>query len=285
MIYNHLRFPCGKAKAVTLSYDDGRAEDKKLLEIINRYGIKCTFNLCGNKIEQQRNLTTDYIKEHILAKGHEIANHGFYHRGMDTLRPIEGIRDTLDNRLRLEQEFGIIVRGMAYPDRAIDQFSKPVAFETVKSYLKELGIVYARSAGGDNDKFELPDDWYQWLPSAHNLNPLVMDYIDKFISLDNQNCYRSRRGPKLFYMWGHSTEFEKKQSWEFLEEICRKLGNREEIWYATNIEIYDYVEAYRSLVYSADNTIVYNPTLFEIWFDVDGTLYHIKPGETLRIEE
>ncbi len=47
------------------------------------------------------------------------------------------------------------------------------------------------------------------------------------------------------------------------------------------IEIYDYVSAYRSLVFSADGSMVYNPTLLDIWFTEDGKPYIIKSGETL----
>jgi hypothetical protein len=73
-------------------------------------------------------------------------------------------------------------------------------------------------------------------------------------------------------------------NWEHMEEICRKLAFNDEIWYATNIEIYDYVTAYNSLRYSADGHIVYNPTLLKIWFVVDGAPYSIEPGETLKIQ-
>ena len=72
-------------------------------------------------------------------------------------------------------------------------------------------------------------------------------------------------------------------NWERLDEICRRLGGRDDTWYATNGEIYEYTKAYESLVYSADGMIVYNPTLFEIFFVVDGKNYSIKPGETLKI--
>ena len=69
-----------------------------------------------------------------------------------------------------------------------------------------------------------------------------------------------------------------------MEEICRKLGNKDDTWYATNGEIYEYVEAYNSLISSADNSIIYNPTLKQIWFTVDDVPYTIKPGETLKIQ-
>lgn len=69
-----------------------------------------------------------------------------------------------------------------------------------------------------------------------------------------------------------------------MEDICKKLSDKDDIWYATNIEIYDYVKAYDSLVFSADSNIIYNPTLLEIWFEVDGKLYSVKPGETIIVE-
>ena len=40
-----MRFPEGKKKALTLSYDDGVQQDVRFLEILNKHGIKCTFNL------------------------------------------------------------------------------------------------------------------------------------------------------------------------------------------------------------------------------------------------
>ena len=84
-------------------------------------------------------------------------------------------------------------------------------------------------------------------------------------------------------MWGHSFEFENRHNWDHLENLCQKLSGHDDVWYATNIEIYNYVNAYNSLIFSADETIVYNPTHFTIWFDIDGKLYSIKPAETLLL--
>ena len=121
------------------------------------------------------------------------------------------------------------------------------------------------------------------MPTAHHDNPNIMDYVNKFTSLDVSSRYIASRGPRLFYLWGHSFEFERNQNWDHLEEICKKLGGKEDVWYATNIEIHDYVEAYNRLQYSADGSTVYNPTLFDIWFDVDKKTYLIKSGETITI--
>ena len=282
--YNFLRFPNGKTKAVTLSYDDGCNDDIKFVEIINRYGLKCTFNLVGKKIEKEFPLSKDFIQENILSKGHEIATHGYNHRAQDRIRPIEGIRDIIDCRIALENAFGIIVRGMAFPDSSVNRFKEPDAYKRIQRYIGDLEVDYVRSASGDNDKFDLPEDWHNWIPTVHHTNPQIMEYIDKFIELNVSGQYGASRTPKLFYMWGHSYEFEEKQNWDLLERICQKLSQKNDIWYATNIELYDYVQAYNSLKYSADGTIVYNPTLFDIWFDVDGTLYCVRSGKTIRIQ-
>lgn len=42
------------------------------------------------------------------------------------------------------------------------------------------------------------------------------------------------------------------------------------------MEIYDDVTAYHSLIYSADGTRVYNPTLREIGFNTDRKLSSVK---------
>lgn len=280
--YRYLRFPEGKAKAVTLSYDDGCAQDEKFSDIISEYGLKCTFNLTGG----EGALSKETIEEKFFARGHEIAVHGYSHRAEGTMRAIEGIQDVLNCRMYLEHKYDRIIRGMAYPDCGITRFANGASYEAIKNYLTELDIAYARTLGGDNKSFELPSDWHRWMPTAHHDNERLFEFIDEFLRLDlSINTYRAARQPRLFYLWGHSFEFDRHNNWDRLTQICEKISNKNDIWYATNMEIYEYVVAYNSLIYSADGSKVYNPTLVEIWFDVDGVLYFIRPGETIRIDQ
>ncbi|MBO4898509.1 MAG: polysaccharide deacetylase family protein [Clostridia bacterium] len=285
MRYRFLRFPGGKAKAVTFSYDDGFKSDKRLAETLSEYGLKCTFNL--NNFNTDDKLSDDDVKKYILGNGHEIAVHGKMHRAEGAMRKIEGITDILDCRRELENKYSLIIRGMAYPDFGIRKFTANVTYEDVKNYLKELDIAYSRTLGGDNNRFEMPTDWYAWMPTAHHDNPCIMDYIDEFISIDIgvPNYLISYLEPRLFYIWGHSYEFERKNNWKHLDDICQKISGKEDIWYATNIEIYNYVQAYHSLIYSADSLTIYNPTLYTVYFVADGKLYSVNPGEQIKINE
>lgn len=287
MKYIFLRFPGGKFKAVTTSYDDGQYHDVRLAETLDKYGIKGTFNLCSKRIGQKtpsHRLTEGDIRTHLLDKGHEIAIHGEDHISPVLSRPTKAIQDILNCRLSMEQRFGIMIRGYAFPDTALQNFQNGATKENVLGYLQDLGIAYARNiVTEENPNYSLPTDWLAWNATVHHSHPKAAEYIREFLALDQDKLYRAKRWPKLFMLWGHSFEFDRANNWELLEELCALLGNKEDTWYATCMEIREYVQAYDSLVFSADFTRVYNPSLLTIWFDVDGKLYSIEPGQTITI--
>ncbi len=285
MRYVCMRYPAGKAKAVTFSYDDGVPQDKQLVSIFNKYGMKATLNHNCDCM-RETNFTKKEIHEYFLSKGHEIAIHGANHRANGLMRSIEGISDVLNCRLELEAKCDRIIRGMAYPDTGITLMENSANYGMIKQYLTELDIAYARTLGADNDSFMLPEDFHAWVPTAHHGNPRIHAFIDKFLSLDlSTKTYAPNRVPRLFYIWGHSYEFDRYDNWELIETICEKFANYDDLWFATNIEIFDYVQAYRSLRYSANGHIIYNPTLITVWMDIDGVLYSIASGETLTITD
>ena len=283
MSYLHMRFPGGKTKAVTLSYDDGVAQDMRLAALSERYGVKCTFNINSALVADAPGggkLTWAQIRD-LTERGHEAAVHGEYHIAPGSVRTLVGLRDALNCRLQMERELGMIVRGMAYPNSGVTRFTGGSDYETVRRYLKDIGVVYARTLGGDNNAFLLPEDWYRWMPTAHHNNPNVLDWAREFAEMNVREAYIDNRYPRLFYLWGHSYEFDTHGNWDRIEEILSVLGGREDVWYATNIEIYGYTQAFRSLVFSADGTMVYNPTVREVCFETQKGLYTVCPGETV----
>ena len=286
MRYRFLRFPEGKFKAVTFSYDDGVKPDLRLAEIFDRHGMKGTFNINSGHImngETEKFTTKEEICESLLAKGHEVAVHGEQHIAPGVSRPIDAIRDVLHCREQLEDILGITIRGMAYPDCGIRRTHNGNSYENVKGILENLGIVYARTLGADNSTFMLPTDWHNWVPTMHHNNKEGMSYIDAFLAQKEENYRTASRHPRLFYVWGHSYEFRNNDNWELIEEICDRLAGQDDTWYATNMEIWEYCHAYDSLVWNARGNIVYNPTFYTVWFDIDGKLYHVMPDETLKI--
>ena len=103
-----------------------------------------------------------------------------------------------------------------------------------------------------------------------------MNIIDKFIDWDFQSGF-------LFYVWGHSFEYDRDNNWNMIENFCCKVSDNDDIWYATNIEIFDYVMTQKSLIVSANGKIIKNPTALTLWFSKDEDVIKINPGETLYL--
>jgi len=134
---------------------------------------------------------------------------------------------------------------------------------------------YSRTTKSTND-FKLPENFLAWHPTCHHKHNL-MENLEAFYAPSRYNRL------KLFYVWGHSYEFNNDNNWGLIEEFSKKAGGREDTWYATNIEIVDYVNAIRALRVSADRTMVYNPSAIEVWFTVNGNTVSVKPGETFKL--
>ena len=282
MRYNFLRFPGGKLKAVTFSYDDGCRADLRLSDLLSSYGLKGTFNIntsgFGNPAHK---LQPDELKASMLDRGHELAVHGHTHIAPGIATPAIAVADALNCRRILEETFGMIIRGMAYPDSGITRMHNGNTYENIRGFLQNLGIAYSRSLSADNNSFHLPEDFYNWIPTAHHNNKNLMAWAESFVALDESTLRSANRYPRLFYLWGHAYEFDNNDNWDLIDGFCKLVSGKDDTWYATNIEIYDYVMAFRSLVTSADGNRIYNPTLYEIFMDIDGKAYSIKSGETL----
>jgi hypothetical protein len=110
----------------------------------------------------------------------------------------------------------------------------------------------------------------------------LFELLDEFLAPPKKTFLRT--GPRLFYLWGHSYEFDDNNDWDRIEKFLEKIGNREDIYYATNIEIYRYIKAYEALVFGVDMKSVYNPTAIDVYLDVWGKQVIAKAGEVTVIE-
>ncbi len=275
-----MRFPEGVSKALTMSYDDGVEQDIRLVEIFNKYGLKGTFNLNSGSFAPEgkvypegtihRRMSKNACVELFKNSPHEVAVHAYTHPYLERLSPAQVAYEIIKDRETLEDTFGCIVRGMAYP---YGTFS-----DDVVRVLDDCGIVYSRTTK-QTEKFDIPTDWLRMPATCHHKHPRLMEFAEKFVSDKKMDK------PKLFYVWGHSYEFEQHNNWEVIENFAQYVGGKDDIWYATNIDIYEYIQDFGRLVFSADMRKVKNPTARTLWFQLNQTEFSIAPGETLIIEE
>lgn len=290
MLKIYKAFPGGKHKVLTMSYDDGKFADRKLVAIFNKYGIKGTFNLNSGLVNDGIRIDPSEWKE--LYKGHEVATHTVTHPTIDRCPNTEIIREYLNDKQFLESVMGYPVRGHAYPNGSYSP--------RVEQIMADLGIRYGRIIGdyyaeeynvrqakneckidvvGDVNGFAFPSNFYEWKPTCHHNHNLI-EFGKKFMSL------KKKQYLYMMYVWGHSYEFDRDNNWNVMEEFCEMISGQDDIWYATNIEIVDYLEAYERLQFSADLSFVYNPSFMSVWIIVnDNKVVEIPGGATVTLSE
>ena len=274
-----MRFPGGCAKTLTLSYDDGVEQDARLIEIMKKNGLKGTFNLNSGAYAPEgytwpegkvhRRMSRNAAISLYKGSGMEVAVHGLTHPFLEQLPPNLCTYEVLQDRINLEQDYECIVRGMAYPYGTYN--------DDVVASLRQCGIVYARTTES-TEKFRIPAEWLKLPATCHHNNPALMELARKFVEAPG------RQAPMMFYLWGHSYEFESDNNWNVIEDFAEYIGNRDDIWYATNIEIYDYIHAFQQLVFSMDGERAYNPTNTTLYFKVSGKgECRVEPGQVCII--
>ena len=219
----------GKFKAITFSFDDGNLEDKLLLEVMNKYGLKGTFNLNSGLLNENggwnfKNLKTvkhmNYYDIGDLYNGHEIAGHSYNHPSLTDLNRNDITNQIKLDKMLLEYMFNQKIEGFAYPMGTFN--------EVVGEVLKENGLKYGRTTVATHN-FALPEDPIFWHPTCHFMDKDIETMANEFLASNDENA--------VFYIWGHSYELLTDEDWAKFEKLCEMLGGREDIAYLTNIEV------------------------------------------------
>ncbi|MEG2670169.1 MAG: polysaccharide deacetylase family protein, partial [Oscillospiraceae bacterium] len=300
-VVNQVFYPGYLKKAVTFSYDDGPKEDKKLIELMDKNGVKGTFNLNSdkyftydttavlpsdrydkNKVELGDNVSLqDEVKTRY--QGHEVANHVKWHphmytdqalpAGFPNLTDAECIRYINEGKADLEKIFNKPITGMAWPYHAPN---RPVVMES----LKQQAVKYARSIESTST-FDMPSDWLYWKPTAHHT--AAYGLWDSFETLTDDGKL------KLFSVWGHAYEFSADSSanpprvdtWNQIDEFLTKVGNNVSVWKATNIDVCNYVKALDSVKIVGDT--IYNSSNMDLYMEVSGKRIVLKANGSYKV--
>lgn len=226
----------GKKKAVTFSFDDGVRQDFLTVEILNKYGLKGTFNLnsgalgvvqsvdfngkpiCRDKVQPKE------VKS--LYEGHEVAVHTLLHPNLTELTEDAIVWQVEEDRKLLGSLVGYDIVGMAYPCGGVNNDDRVA--DVLKRRTK---IRYSRTITS-SFSFDKQENLLRFNPSACITRKAeANEILERFLAIASDR-------PQLLYVWGHSYEFDMiPDGWTFFETFCRKIANREEIYYGTNKDV------------------------------------------------
>lgn len=266
-------FPGGKRKAFTMSYDDGVEQDQRLIALMEANGVKGTFNINSGQFSApgtvfpegqiHRRMTQADCLSLYARPGVEVAVHALTHARLETLPLHAAVHQVITDRENLEALFGTIVRGMAYPFGTHSL--------TAVEALRACGIAYSRTVHSTHD-FALPKNWLLLDPTCHHDDEQLDALTERFLT------QQPKGDSWLFYLWGHAYEFEQRDNWPRIEAFLARIGGHEDVWYATNIEIYDYIRCYERLEVDVHGTRFFNPSAQDVYVLVDDTSLCIPAG-------
>lgn len=254
-------FPHARKRALTFSYDDGTVHDRRLVEIFNRYGVRASFHLNSGMLDRAGWIRSSEVAS--LYRNHEVSVHTIHHYHLERIPPDIAATEILDDRRALEALVGYPVRGMSFPFGAFN--------DDLVRLLPSLGIEYARTVR-ETGLLEVPGNFHLWDATCHHNHDLLA-LGERFLETDSPQ-------PVLMVVWGHSWDFDQDNNWSLMEEFCRLTGGKDDVWYATSIDIADYIAAIRRLRFSVVKDRVYNPSSLPVWIEVDSREVMVPPGQT-----
>ena len=267
-------YPYGKKKAFNITYDDGVFQDIRFVQLLNRYGLKGTFNLNSGLSESGfvwthesgrviRRLPPDALVS--LYAGHEVASHTLMHRYMDSLSKEEILQELWQDKQNLEALFGREVNGFAVP---FYYYSDLIA-----QCVKECGFTYARISE-ESYSFAPQNDFYNWKATVFHCCDDLEGWAQRFLATDEELA--------CFQIVGHAYDLDTENMWDLMERLLAGIAGREDVLPMTTLEIITYLKAMNNA--EITSRYIHNRSDISLWFSIHGCVWEVKPHEKVSLE-
>jgi hypothetical protein len=260
-------YPNGKRKAFVLTYDDGVLQDVRLVLLLNKYGLKGTFNL--NSLLMEREFEWHHekigavrrlpcaIAAH-LYEGHEVASHSCTHPDLSGMSREAIMYELGHDRWLLERLTGQLVKGFGVPFDYYDG----IAVDCVR----EPGFVYGRGSEETRSYAPIWDPYRQQAGMFH-LSEGLTEFVEGFLRTEEELA--------TCIIVGHSYDLDAENLWDTTEEICKAVSNAEDVLPMTHLELVEYQQAMLQAEIMGDTVI--NHSDRALWFEINGKITKVEP--------
>ncbi len=261
------RWPSFLTGTVTSSWDDGTVHDRRLVQLFREHGFKGSFYLCSDRFCDQeggdpRCISSEEVRT--LYKGFEVGSHTVTHPRLWTLPPEVIFAEMVRDRQVLEAVAGEIVTGFVFP------FGRGASGDAMLPLARRAGFLYARRSSPAK-VHEPPADFFNWDTSCHCGSELAEQW----------EFFKTRQeSDRLFNIWGHSYEFEEQWGWQHIEDFLQDAARQDGLWFATHRQVYDYISAWRGMLWSLDLGRAHNPSATPVFFTFNGREIRLLSGES-----
>ena len=276
-MYHEIRrlYPGGKPRAFNISYDDGILQDVRFVALLNRYGLKGTFNLNSGLMEPPFTWTHECGMDvtrlgpaaaRELYRGHEVASHTLMHPYMHDLSEPEVMHQLAADKRNLEELFGREISGFAVPFTYCSELTTQCA--------RNCGFEYARISE-ESHTYQPSSDYYHWRGSIFHWTDGLEGFVEGFLHTDTELA--------LCQIVGHSYDLDVFDMWERMEAIFQRVSSDPSIWPATHIEIVRYLKAMEMAAVTEDG--IHNHSGIDLWFSIDGQVVCVLSGQQYHRNE
>lgn len=265
-------YPGGKKKAFNITYDDGVEQDLRFVELLNRYGMKGTFNLNSELMKNGftwthpngmaiKRLPPETVTA--LYQGHEVACHTLTHPYLEGMPREKVLWELGMDRYYLQELFGQEICGFAAP---FDYYSDMIA-----DCVRECGFSYARISE-ESGGYTPGGDLFWQKAGIFHLSAGLDAYIEGFLATEEELAFGQ--------IVGHSYDLDAENMWEHMERILGRLHADAAVLPMTHLEAIRYWQAMEQAQVTEED--IYNGSDKTLWFDCGGEVVVVEPGEVWK---
>lgn len=256
----------GKQKAFNVTYDDGVIQDFKFVNLLNKYSVVGTFNL-NSKLtmdqftwKHESGLKVKRLKKEEIIRlydGHEIASHSLTHPMLPDLDYKAVMYELTEDKKNLAAWFQREIKGFAYPFGPYN--------EITTQCVKEAGFTYAR-IGEETEDYSFSKNPLIWKASFYHIVPGLENFVHKFSESIDELA--------LCQIVGHTYEFDVYNMWDKIEKILSFISKEKDIWFASTIDIVEYLEAMKKI--EITNQKIINHSEKDLWFEINENIHKVN---------